>query len=322
MTPPSSPWADALRAWLTFWFQPVSMAQLALMRIGTGLVLLYVLFVASFDLEAHFGVDGWGEEAALRGLNPLAWPFSILHWFPNPFWLWAVHVLAVVVAVAFLIGILPFWSGSLMLYFLLSYSHRNPAVLVGMDSLLWLVLFYLLLTPCGRMFGVMASPPPPSTDYLPGLDSRKEGPHWEGFPVRVLQLHLCILYFLAGLAKLTPDWLAGTAFWHPRLVETGVPLAQETLRAHPEWSALVIYGVVLFLFFFPVLVWMRRFRYLMLGAAVAMHLTLGLMWGHFPVHLLMLVMLLAFVDPLHLDAALQRALRWFGWLPAAGPVRP
>jgi hypothetical protein len=321
VTPPRSPWTAGLAAWLNFWFYPVSGAQLAALRIGTGLVLLYLLFVTSFDLEAHFGVAGWGEEAALRVLDPLAWPFSVLHWFPNPFWLWAVHVLAIIVAVAFLIGILPFWSGSLMLFFLLSYSHRNPAVLVGLDALLWMALFYLLLTPCGRMFGVMATAPPPQPAYVPGLEARAPGPHWEGFPIRVLQVHLCILYFLAGLAKLTPDWLAGTVFWHPRLVETGVPLAQETLRAHPQWSALVIYGVLLFLLFFPILVWMRRFRYPMLGLALGMHLGLGAVWGHLPVHLLMLVLLLAFVEPAHLDAALQRILGAFGWWPGAGLAR-
>lgn len=281
------------------------MAQLALLRIGTGLILLYVLFVASFDLEAHFGVSGWGDPAALGAINPRAWPFSILEWFPNPFWLWAVHVLAIIVAAAFLAGILPFWSGLLSLVFLLSYAHRNPTVMVEVDPLLWMALLYVSLTPCGRVFGVMAVPPPSPPAFMPGMSNPPPGPHWEGFPVRVLQLHLSILYFLAGLAKLTPDWLAGTAFWHPRLVETGLPTAQIWLRDHPQLSALVVYGVVVFLLLFPLFVWQRRFRYVALGIAAVVHLTLGSLWGHFPVHLLMLVLLLAFVEPRHLDRVIE-----------------
>jgi hypothetical protein len=290
-------------AWLTFWFQPVSMVQLAFLRIGTGLILLYVLFVASFDLEAHFGAQGWGDSAALGAIDPWAWPFSILEWFPNPFWLWVVHVLAIIVAAAFLVGILPFWSGVLSLVFLLSYAHRNPAVVVEVDPLLWMALLYVSLTPCGRVLGVMAAPPPLPPAFAPGMPNPPPGPHWEGFPVRVLQLHLSILYFLAGLAKLTPDWLAGTAFWHPRLVETGLPAAQAWLRDHPQLSALVVYGVVVFLLLFPLFVWQRRFRYVALGSAVVVHLALGSLWGHFPVHLLMLVLLLSFVEPRHLDRA-------------------
>lgn len=301
MTPREPRGTALLSAWLTFWFQPVSMAQLALLRIGTGLILLYVLFVSSFDLEAHFGVSGWGDPAALGAMNPWAWPFSILDWFPNLFWLWAVHVLAIIVAAAFLAGILPFWSGMLSLAFLLSYAHRNPAVMVEVDPLLWMALLYVSLTPCGRVFGVMAVPPPPPPAFAPGMPSPPPGPHWEGFPIRVLQLHLSILYFLAGLAKLTPDWLAGTAFWHPRLVETGLPTTQAWLRDHPQLSALAVYGVVVFLLLFPLFIWQRRFRYVALGAAIVVHLTLGSLWGHWPVHLLMLVLLLAFAEPRHLD---------------------
>jgi hypothetical protein len=321
VTPPESRGTEALRAWLTFWFYPVSMAQLALLRIGTGLILLYVLFVTSFDLEAHYGIQGWGDPLALRAVNPLAWPFSILNWFPNPFWLWAVQVLAIIVAVAFLIGILPFWSGALSLVFVLSYSHRNPAAMVELDALLWMALLYVLLTPCGRVFGVMAVPPPAQPIYVPALPVREAGPHWAGFPIRVLQLHLCILYFQAGLAKLTPDWLAGTAFWHPRLVETGLPAAQEWLRAHAQLSAFVIYGVILFLLLFPLFVWMGRFRYIALAVAVLVHLGLGLLWGHFPLHLLMLVLLLAFVIPDHVDAVLRELAARLGPLLTGTPGR-
>lgn len=322
MTPPESRSTELLRLWLQFWFQPVSMAQLALLRIGTGLILLYVLFVVSFDLEAHFGIYGWGEPQALLAVNPLAWPFSVLNWFPNPFWLWAVHVLAIIVAVAFVIGVLPFWSGALSLVFVFSYAHRNPAQTVELDALLWMALFYVLLTPCGRVFGVMAVPPPPAPVYVPNMTVRKAGPNWEGFPVRVLQVHLCILYFQAGLAKLTPDWLAGTAFWHPRLVETGLPLAQEWLRTQPQLSAFVIYGAILFLILFPLFIWMRAFRYPVLAAAVLMHLGLGLLWGHFPLHLLMIVLLLAFVVPDHLDAIVRELIARIGpMFTGARPVR-
>ncbi|HUJ75196.1 MAG TPA: HTTM domain-containing protein, partial [bacterium] len=299
-------WKDSLGMWLNFWFTPVSMAQLAAMRIGTGLILLFTLFVGSFDLEAHFSVHGWGSLAALQQLDPMEWPFSVLGWFSNSFWLWSVHVLAMLVALAFILGILPTWSGALNLVFLLSYAHRNPAVQLSLDDLLFLAIFYLALTPCGRMVAVLrgwglqwlADPA-----LEPGAPAQ---PAWSGFPMRLLQVHLCLLYFSAGLAKLSPDWLAGVVFWHPRMAEAGLPLGLATLQATPQLSAFVIYGVILFQLFFPVFIWVPRFRYVTLGVALIMHLAVGLAWGSLPLNLLMLVLDLSFVRPQHVNGLAVR----------------
>ena len=48
--------------WLSFWFPaPAPHGQLALLRIGTALILLYVLFVRSFDLESEFSRAIWSQ---------------------------------------------------------------------------------------------------------------------------------------------------------------------------------------------------------------------------------------------------------------------
>lgn len=290
--------------WLRFWFFPVSLNQLALLRVGVGLILLYTLFVYSFDLDAHFSASGWSNLAALGELDPWSWHFSVLDWFPNPFWLWCVHLLAILTAMAFLIGILPLWSAALSLVILISYGHSNPAVLVGLDSLLLTALFYLALLPSGRALGLMAPPAAPTP--LGGSLPEEDRVPWPGLPLRLIQIHLCLIYFFSGLANMDPDWLAGVDFWHPRLLETGLPLARDTLWLQARWSGLLAYGAILFCLFLPVFVWLDRFRYWVLGLAVAAHLAMGVIWGKLPQNLLMIVLLLSFVRPHHVDLLVER----------------
>ncbi len=293
--------------WLGFWFAEPPLSQLALMRIGTGLVLLYVLLVHTFDLEIHFSSQGWAGQASLRALDPMAWPFSFFDWFEATAWLWAVHIGAMLTGVAFLFGVYPTATGALSMLFLLSYGHRNPAVLLELDGLVLLGLFYLSLTPCGRVLSAL--PVRPKGPVFPlGLEPEPDtlAATWGSFPVRVLQLHLCVLYLLSGLGRMSPLWLSGAVLWNPGMAEPGTPIDPETLNARPYLVPLVTQGLALFELFYAVLIWFSRLRYAMLGLAVLAHLTVGILWDLMPFSLMMLVLNLSFVPPLHLAALTER----------------
>src|SRR5437763_7042679 len=47
------------RAWNNFWFTPADPTPLALMRIVTGIVVIYVHLAYTIDLHAFFAPDGW-----------------------------------------------------------------------------------------------------------------------------------------------------------------------------------------------------------------------------------------------------------------------
>ncbi len=289
-------------AWLDFWFPVVHLETLAVMRVGTGLMLVYVFMLRSYDLEAHFSWNILGNQEVLRPLDYMAWPFSIFNWFQSTGWIWTVHVLAVTTAIAFLLGIFPFITGLMALLFHLSYGHGNPAVLLGLDGLLTLALFYLILVPSGRRLTVLwwRYPPPP-----PPLISQKEqegsSPPWGGLPLRTLQIHLCLLYFQSGLLKLNGDWLEGMALLHPRLVEMGGGLAAETLTAHPSLINVIPNALALFELFYCIFIWLPRFRYPALVTALVVHLTVGILWEKLPFNLLMLVLNMAFIPSIHME---------------------
>ena len=304
----------AYSAWLSFWFPaPAPGAQLALLRIGTALILLYVLFVRSFDLEAQFAQAIWANPATQAALDPVGWPFSVFLWVDGSWWLWSMHVLAMVLATALLAGVLTPLMAALSLVFQLSYAHYNPTMLLGVDGLLTVALAYLALVPSGRVLGVLARVEPEAPRYPPylayledDLPRRKEATlPWSALAVRVLQIHLSLIYLHSGLSQLTTDWLAGTPLWHPRLVALGVPFTLATLQSVPYLTSLFTFGLVLFELFYAVLIWVRPLRYPLLALALLVHLGVGLAWGLLPFNLLMIVLNLAFVPAEHLHAAVR-----------------
>jgi len=167
--------------------------------------------------------------------------------------------------------------------------------------------------PSRRVLGVFGRPESEVPQYPPYLaylaDQLPRPPDavlpWSALPVRVLQLHLTVLYLHSALSKLTTDWLAGTVLWHPRLVALGPLLPLETLQSAPYVTSLITYGLVLFELFYGVLIWVRPLRYPLLVLAVGVHLTVGFAWGLVPFNLLMLVLNLAFVPPAHLQSLVR-----------------
>lgn len=299
-----------LGAWQNFWFGEISPKTVfAVFRIGTATVLLYVLFVRSYDLDPEYSRVVRGDAGLLGAIDVIAWPFSVFQWVDGPIWLWSMHVLALVITTALLAGVASQVMAGLSLCFQLSYAHHYPAMVVGLDGVLMLALAYLALTPSARVLGVLARPeahpiPPPGRLEREGNPGAPALHPWSGLVLRTMQIHLCLIYFQSALSKLATDWLAGTALWHPRLVALGVPYPLEVLQAEPHLTALITYSLVLFELFYGVLIWIPALRYPVLIVAVAVHLTVGFAWGILPFNVMMVVLNVVFIRPRHLDLLL------------------
>lgn len=306
--------------WLDFWYGVMAPhTQWALIRISTALVTLYVLFVRSYDLDPEVAHIIRSDPGILGSLETIAWPFSVFSWGEGETWIWSMHIVAIVLATALLAGFLSPLMAALSLFFQLSYAHFNPAMVLGLDGLVMLALTYLMLVSSGKVLGVFSlggSHPPPLLAIQPASQggirdprrSEAEQGHpldrlpWSGLVLRVMQIHLCLLYFQSGLAKLSTDWLAGTALWHPRWSKLGVPYTLETLQAAPHLTGMITYSLVLFELFYGVLIWVPTLRYGVLALSVVVHLSVGIFWGMLPFNLMMLVMNLAFLNTRHMEA--------------------
>ena len=324
-------WQQRLvEGWLGFWFPlPEPRVKLALIRIGTGLLLLYVLYVRSFDLEPLFSRADLPHAPELDQMNPVGWKIGLMQWFPGGHWLWTVHVVAILLALLLVVGFFGPLCAFLSLLIQAAYAQHNPAMVISLDGLIMVALFYLMLTPSGKVLGVLsrfelAPTPQPHERKAEGFAAFLGEFPWAGLGMRMLQIHLCLLYFHSALGKMSGPWMHGIAFWHPRLLSIEAPLTLQGLQDQSTLVSLIVFGLVLFELAYSILIWLPRFRYPVMMAAIVIHLGLMAGWGQVPFNLLMIVLNLVFLSDAHLELIYQRLGPWLRlpWLGNATRGQP
>jgi predicted DCC family thiol-disulfide oxidoreductase YuxK len=88
----------------------------------------------------------------------------------------------------------------------------------------------------------------------------------------LIQLHLVFIYGMAGLAKLQgPAWWSGTALWGVLASAEFRQFDFTWLVAHPWLINLMTHGSLAFEISYPVLIWVRVLRPLMIVGAILLH---------------------------------------------------
>jgi hypothetical protein len=149
----------------------------------------------------------------------------------------------------------------------------------GVDNFMTIGLFYLMLCPLPDRYS---------------LDRRlwnwrAPDPQRVGFHQRVLQLHLCLIYFFGGLAKcLGAGWWNGNSIWRALTRSPFNVLPPDFLL---QWNiVLPLLGISICLveIGYPVFIWPEKTRKIWLAGVVAMHTAIGAAMG---LHLFALIMI-------------------------------
>lgn len=272
-----------MKAWKErFSFPADSGRWLSFLRIGLGLqVLLYLLFLRrDWSLvfgDPHSGLLGRDVGDAMTVVQS---PFvPNLTWIILPLSKTGLNEGAALALVWWSLLIL---GGFLLLglfcrpvavatWFLqLACAKSSGLLSYGADNLTTIGLFYLMIAPL---------PDPWSIDRIL-LRRRPSDPRLFGFYRRVLQLHLCLIYFFGGLTKcLGSGWWNGTNIWRSLII--------------PPFNLFPIHWVASFGFLlptagiaicllevsYPFLIWWRPLRKVVLFAICVMHLGIALMMG-------------------------------------------
>jgi hypothetical protein len=316
--------------WRRFWFTPSDPLPLCVLRIAVGLVALY--YVASFttDLNVWFADDGLLPAHVVRTLTgaddpslsgPADYRYSYLYFLDTPGELWAAHLAGLVVVAAFTIGLASRVTSVLSLVVVLSYVNRAPMLSGPLEPVLTMALLYLCIAPTGARLSIdrllsrarqRANPP---TAAQPQPDSRLSIA--ATISVRLIQVHLAGFYAVMVLNQLgglidfpySGTWWRGEAVWwliarpESRLVDlTFLYSAPYLINA---WT----HAIVLFELAFPILVWNRLARPLLLALAVPIWGSLALASGEVSFCVMMLVANLAFLSPEALRGVGAWALR-------------
>ena len=284
------------RGWqrvLSFLFPSESDTWLTVFRIGLGLqVTLYALFLRN-DWHNLFASSGKGLVGRELGEAISSFDSPLI---PKFAWLVAagrsVNMSQETVLTVAWVALLS--AGCLLLLGLLS----RPAAIVawfihlcaaesggllayGADNFMTTALFYLMLSPLPDRY---------SFDHWV-TKTKLTNPQALGFWRRVLQVHLCFVYFIGGLAKCLGDgWWDGSNLWRS-LIRPPFNLVSPDLLVHFKY-VLPLFGILICLLelSYPIFIWLKRTRRIWLGCILAMHIAIGLLMGLYLFALVMIVM--------------------------------
>jgi hypothetical protein len=272
-------------------------------------------------------LDRYGKDAhrlASRG-EPV---WSLWFYVTDPTAMKYLQGLILIVALLFTLGFCTKITAPLTWFFNLNYFFRSPYSLFGADSIINIMLLYLMIGPSGAALSIdrliarwwsrnkivvvncwrsLWRKPALSADQLrPSTYQETPTPGVAANVVlRLLQVHLCIIYLVSGLTKLgaTP-WWSGTGIWpilaQPELAPMRFDIYNDMLRSLARNEFLFYLFLFVGTYFtlaleigYPFMIWTRARRLFLVGV-VLLHVLIGFM-GLPTFCLIMLTMNIAFV---------------------------
>lgn len=278
--------------WDRFWFQPIDSFNTCVIRILCGSMLLYTHLIWGTRLDEFFTNDGWNSSLVVQQMqrDTLAWSFW---WYVPETSMVAVHWACNAILLAFVLGLFTRVTSVLAWGIAVGYAHRATISNYGLDQITCILALYLAVAPCGQYLSLDAwwrsrrqsqLDPPPS--ILANVS------------MRLMQVHLCIIYLWAGLGKLQGEsWWDGGAMWQAICNFEYQSFDLTFLAAFPVVLNLLTHLTIAWEVFFCALIWNRTLRPLMLFLGLGMHFGIGAFLGMWTFGTAMTFGYLAFVKP-------------------------
>ena len=162
-------------------------------------------------------------------------------------------------------------------------GELRPAV-YGADNFMTMGLFYLMLSPLPDQY---------SLDHRL-VKTKPKDPQLLGFWRRVLQVHLCLVYFFGGLAKcLGSGWWDGSNLWRALTRPPFDIISPDILIRFKYLLPILGISICLIELGYVFFIWMKKTRFVWLVCIVGMHIAIGLTMGMYLFALIMIVLNLA-----------------------------
>jgi hypothetical protein len=282
-----------------FLFPTESDSWLSLLRFGLGLQLIFYCFSIRGDwnylLSGRGGFLSRNFSEALLSLESAAVPrLGWLVTIGSHFGLGEAAVLSfawyvlIVAGCLLLVGL--FSRQAAIAGWVVHLGAIKSAALMsyGVDNLTTIGLFYLMLSPLPDRYSL-------DSIYrkFPSQDR-----HLLGFWRRVLQVHLCLIYFFGGIAKCVgTGWWNGTNLWRALIRPPFNVISAQTL-VHFKYLFPPL-GIAIFVLElgYPFFVWNRRLGRPWLLAILLMHVGIGVTMGMYLFASVMIFLNLAAFGP-------------------------
>jgi hypothetical protein len=301
-----SAWRERL---VDFCFPAESDTWLAVLRIGLGLEV--VLYGLSLRDDWSYLLAGTGHGLISRNLGEAILSLES-HFVPRLGWLVNLGtqvglpeetVLSVawfclvVSGCGLLMGLACRFSAILAWFLHLCAAKSGGFVSYGVDNFMTIGLFYLMLSPLPDRY---------SLDWRL-RKSRSNDSQFLGFWLRVLQLHLCIIYFFSGLTKcLGSGWWDGSNVWRALIRPPFDVIDPEILVTWRYLFPVAGIFICMLEFGYPFFIWNSRTRTIWLIGICAMHVGIGLTMGMYLFAFIMIILNVAAFWPGFVSAEHER----------------
>jgi hypothetical protein len=282
-----------------FLFPTVSDRWLGILRFGLGIQVTLYSFSVRADWNNLFGAYGSGISRDLteaivsadsRFIPRLGWLVVIGNQLGlrEESVVGAVWIALLCAGSCLIIGLFCRPAAAIAWFFHLCAVKSDSLQAYGMDNFTTIGLLYLMLAPL----------PDRCAMDRRIWQSHAKDPHLLGFFQRVLQIHLCIIYFFSGLTKsLAFDWWNGTSIWRAL---TSAPFDIISPGALASWRHMLpSFGIAVLILEigYPFFIWPKRTRPTWLLCILGMHIVIGITMGLYLFSLIMIVLNLAAFGP-------------------------
>jgi uncharacterized membrane protein YphA (DoxX/SURF4 family) len=280
-----------------FFFYPTTAHSLALVRILTGAMIAYIHFVWMLNLEAFMGPNALIDNSVWRSLHSgrnLDMKWTYLAQTESMTFIW-IHELAAFAAGLFLaIGFKTRYVCIAAWFLTLMTTHRMTGFLFGLDQIAVMLVTYLCLANSGGVWSLDAWLHRKQSD-----DPVFCRASWANtFSTRLIQLHLCVIYFFGGIGKMRGEtWWDGSAIWYSAASYEYQSLDLTWIGYSPFLASIITHVTVFWELSYCFLIWPARTRPWMLATALLVHAGIALFLGMITFGFMMMVANLAFVAP-------------------------
>lgn len=291
---------DVRRGVRNFLLAPESSAWLTVLRMGLGLqVLFYAISLRSDWLE----ILGLGNQGLIRRDLAEAMLSADSPFIPRVGWivgagahlgltenavLWLVWIILIAAASLVVVGLFCREASAVTWLLYICTAKSGEVLSYGVDNFTIIGLFYLAIAPFPDAWSLDAR--------WRGVLLRNGTLH--GLHRRVLQLHMCAIYFFGGIAKCAGrGWWNGTSLWRAltRAPFDVVP-AEILARAAFLLPTIGIFVCVMEATY-PIFIWPRKTRVMWFAGVLGMHAAIGLMMGMYLFASVMIILNLSAFGP-------------------------
>ncbi len=278
--------------WNRFFFAPADPTSLGLIRILIGALTIWSFIVFGIDLHDYFSTTGWAEPNVIQAsLRPYTWSlwFHVPDAMLRPAWCGCLLVLLL-----FTFGLFTRVTAVLSWIIVVSTIRRLPIALFGFDQVISPILLYLAVTGASgqavsldrwinryRQARKNAAMTRPAHLRGSALPARNVSPDHSGVPaasisanlaLRLIQLHLVVIYAMAGLAKLQgPSWWNGMAIWGTMTSGEFVTADFTPLAHYPLVLNFLTHSSLALELLYPILIWPLLTRPLAITGMICLH---------------------------------------------------